>query len=527
VKNVSVPTLSPDRWFRPLAIAVASLLVTSIVSVGGVQDGKKTTTGANVAVGTGGASSTDSTTLDSSTVVPGGGAGTPGAPGTPGAGGSTATKSAGGGVGGRAAQVVAPDFGLKTQGVTDKEVKIGYSYNVAACGDAGTLQATLGSATTGDPKKALDAYTRHINDTGGIAGRTLKVDVVDDGGDGCPEKNMAAAVKMADQDKVFLAVPGLHVESDYLMGKKIPVFGGRDDPASLAKYGPNGIMLTEAIEPTLEKWSAFGRYYLSSGAHTPCLIHPESGASGDWNNHEKILTAKFAKYGLTFKDIVTYQEDVSTAQTQASAAATRMKAKGCDQVYFMAGNPIALIFFTQAATSAQWFPTWTFTSYMVLSDTELGGRLMDQQQWKNAVGLSTRVPAGQHKMEGNCKRIYQKYYGTDDQSDSAYTQIVCAQLLSVAEIMRRAVARTGVLTGNSVIVGADSVRNDFFYDATVPLRWSMPGPGGPFKTKAFSHYTVVKWSTDQSQYLFPEFPNYWEVMGPNRSNAQDLRPYFK
>jgi hypothetical protein len=259
----------------------------------------------------------------------------------------------------------------------------------------------------------------------------------------------------------------------------------------------------------------------------PCLIHPESSSSGDWDNHEKILKAKFAKYGLSFKDIIVYKGDVSTAQQQANTAVARAKANGCDQVYFMAGNPIALIFFTQAATQNAWFPTWTFTSYMVLSDTELGGRLMDQRQWDNAVGLSTRVPAGQHPKEGNCKAIYEKYNGNDGQSDAAYPQIACAQLLSVAEIMRRSLTRTGVLNANSLLVGADAVRNDFYYDATVPLRWSFPGPGGPFKTKAFSHYTVVKWNSAQSKYLFPEFPNYWEVMGPNRSNAQDLRPYFK
>jgi hypothetical protein len=519
--------LSPDRWFRPLAIASACLLVTSLASVGGVQkDDTNAADRLTVAKGVaGGPSTTAPAAADGG--VPGGAGAVPGG----GLAGPGAARTAGGAAGGPAGHIAAsavPDFGLRTQGVTDKEVKVGYSYNVAACGDAGTLQAMLGSATTGDPKKALDAFTRYINDTGGVGGgRKLKVVVVDDGGDGCPEKNMAAAVKMADEEKVFLAIPGLHVESDYIIGKKLPVFGGRDDPASLAKTGANGIMLTEAIEPTLEKWSAFGRYYLDSAHHTPCLIHPESGASGDWNNHEKIIVAKMAKYGMAFKDIIVYQEDVSTAQQQAGTAAIRAKNKGCDQVYFMAGNPIALIFFTQAATQAQWYPTWTFTSYMVLSDSELGGRLMDQAQWKNAVGLSTRVPAGQHPKEGNCKKIYEQYYGTDDQSDSAYTQLVCAQLLSVAEIMRRAVARTGVLTGNSLMVGADAVRNDFYYDATVPLRWSLPGPGGPFKTKAFSHYTVVKWSVDASKYLFPEFPNYWEVMGPGKSGAQDLRPYFK
>jgi hypothetical protein len=506
-----------DRWIRPLAIITASLFTTSVATVGQVNSNVKKQDVLAQRVRAGNDATTD-TSGATTTTTPLGAAGPLAT-----IAGRPTTSTGGPNISGTAA---VPNFGLRTQGVTNKEVTVGYSYNVAACGDAGTLQAALGSAVTGDPKKAIDAFTRYINDTGGIGGRTFKIIVEDDGGGDCPEKSKAAAVKMADEDKVFLAIPGLHIESDYLIEQKVPVFGGRDDAASLARAGANGIMLTEAIEPTLEKWTAFGKYYLDTPHHKPCMIHPESGVSGDWNAHEKTLIAKFKKYDMTFTDVITYQDDVSTAQQQATTIAARAKEKGCDQVFFMAINPIALIFFTQAATQNLWFPTWTFTSYMALVDTELAGRLMDRRQWENAIGLSTRVPPGQHPKEGNCRNIYNRYYGGEGQEDSAATQVVCAQLLTTAEIMRRAIKATGVLTGNSLMVGANQIQNNWTFDATVPLRYSFPGVGGPFKTKAFSHYTVVDWSSSESKYLFPEFPKYWETMGPNKSNAVDLRSYF-
>lgn len=523
--------LSGEQAMRWLAIAIACVLVASVASVGQVTSrddgddgelvaGESSSPGLEPGSGVGpeGAVAADGSVIpvEGADVAAGGDAGSGGA--------GPGRSGGGGGPGGGGGKVV--DHGLRTQGVTAKEVKIGISYNTTGCGDAGVLEAMVGAGAAGDMGKAIDAFTRHVNDTGGIGGRTLKVIVADDGGGGCPEKALSAARKLADDDKVFAVIPGLHEVSDYIASKKIPTFIGRDDPASLTRLGANGIGLTQEIGGNLAAWAAFGRHYLQSDKHTPCLVHPEAGVSGDWPLYEKILVDRMRDHGLSFKDIVVYKEDVGTAQQQSSAAVTRLKGKGCDQVYFMAGNPIALIFFTQAAENAQWRPTWTFTSYMALADTELGGRLQNQAQWENAVGLSTRVPPGEHPQEGNCKRIYEKYYPGDGQSESAAVVLVCAYFLPATEMMRRGERITGRLDANALLAGAHSIKNDYYYDAHVPLRWEFPG-GGPFKTKGWSHYTVVDWNSTRSAYDFPEYPLYWEIMGPGKSNGVDLRPLFK
>ena len=192
--------LTIDRWVRPLAIVTASLLVTSVATIGQVQHeidkraarASTLTLGGDTALSTDGAA-TQTTGVGADPLASTGST----APGTA----TVATK----GVNTTSPTFVPgsaiPNFGLRTQGVTAKEVKIGLSYNVAACGDAGTLNAAFGSAVTGDPKNAIDAFTKEINRTGGIGGRTLKVAVVDDGGGDCPEKSVAAAVKMADEER--------------------------------------------------------------------------------------------------------------------------------------------------------------------------------------------------------------------------------------------------------------------------------------------------------------------------------------
>lgn len=458
----------------------------------------------------------------------------PGTPGAPGSGGTKPPVLKPGDIGStfkpKPGQVVkkVPDFGLRTQGVTATTVKLGISWNRTACGDAGFLEAAVGAGATGDYEKAMTAFTRYINENGGIAGRQLEIVKGDDGGGGCAEKALSAARKLVDDDKVFAVIPGLHDVADYAASKNIPTFIGRDDPESLKRYGANGLGLTQEIAGVMRAWAAFGRYYIETHKHKACLVRPENDESGNWDLYSSILVKQMAAQKLTFTEHIAYATEVETAQAQAAAAMTKAKDAKCDQVYLLMGNPIGAIFMTQAATQANYHPAWTFTSYTALADSELGGRLQDQGQWERAVGLSTRIkPGAGHPKEGNCKKIYEKYYPNDGQSESAATQVYCALILSAAEIMARGVILTGDLTANGLLLGANSIRGDFYYDATVPLSWKFPSPDGPFKTKGFSHYTVVDWSSSSSAYLFPEFPKYWEEMEAGRGGSIDIRSTYK
>ena len=533
--------VSPERAQKALAVASISLLVTGVASIGQVRyqlDQKETATLAQDETPDGGA---DEQPLVSPTLVPGATAAPP-ATAAPGSSATPGTRTPGArpgsaaplpnvpGVGTPKPGVTIPDFGLKTQGVTAKDVRIGVSYNVSGCGPDGQVSAMFNQATTGDPSKAYPAFVRYVNETGGIGGRTLKLDVEDDGGGGasCSAKAIAAAKAMADDNKDFLAIPGLHTESDYVISRKVPVFGGRDDPASLKKIGANGLMLTEPLQEAFRAWASLGKNVIETPKHKACFIHPTSDESGDWDTYAKVMNDEMARVGMKFHDEITYKNDIATAQQQASTTATRVKTKGCDQVYIASTNPIAWIFFTQAMTQAQHFPLWTFTSYTVLADEDLAGGLMDQRQWRNSIGLSARVPKGvAHPAEGNCARVYNRYHQGDGQSESVATKVACAQILTTAEMMRQAVKVTGVLTGDSLLVGADSIRGRFYYDAHVPMTYSLPDADGPFMTKGFHHMTIIRWNSDRSTYEFPDFPRYWTVIGPKKSGAVDLRPFWK
>jgi hypothetical protein len=419
-------------------------------------------------------------------------------------------------------KVAIPDFGLLNQGVTKSSVLIGADYDKTGCGGSGALTNQFGAAVVGDPEKAFTAFVRHVNETGGIRGRTLKMVTVDDGGLYCPERHKAAALELVDQKKVFLDIAGLHEVSDLLAPRHLPFFGGRATLAEQDKQGDGQFQLYQDADGDFANWAAFGRNYLKSGTYAPCLIHPDTP---DFNNLEKLLDKARAREHLSFEVTIRYADDPSTAQQQATTAAIKMKPH-CKSVWLIANNAIADVFFTNAAYQQQWFPTWTWTARTGGIDFAFAGRLMQQDEWKNAVGLSTRVKPGQSPYDGQCKRIYEKYYPRDGQDESAAVQVACSSILTTAEAMRRGIDRTGVLTSDSLMLGVDRIRGDFSWDAFVPLTYRIDGPGHAVDRTGYDWQTVAKWNRSRLDYDFPEYPRYWKVLGPGGSGWIDIRPWL-
>jgi branched-chain amino acid transport system substrate-binding protein len=124
--------------------------------------------------------------------------------------------------------LVAPPTALaqpKTPGVSDTEVVIGL-----------TTPLSGPAAAWGNTAVAMEAWTRHVNEQGGIHGRKLRVELKDDGYN--PGRAVANLTEM--QDKVFMSVgllgsAVLQAAKDKVAEFKIPTINPYGNPAIWAR----------------------------------------------------------------------------------------------------------------------------------------------------------------------------------------------------------------------------------------------------------------------------------------------------
>jgi len=98
------------------------------------------------------------------------------------------------------------------------------------------------------------------------------------------------------------------------------------------------------------------------------------------------LKKKIEACGGSVGPVIGYASDITTATQQAANIVARMHSEGVTTVT-CACDPIAPIFFTNAASSQGWRPEWLHNG-VFLTDHQSFGRLYNQDQWGRSFGVS-------------------------------------------------------------------------------------------------------------------------------------------
>jgi hypothetical protein len=123
------------------------------------------------------------------------------------------------------------------------------------------------------------------------------------------------------------------------------------------------------------------------------------------------FVADLTEDGADVAENLPYTLDPATLPSQASQIIAKLKASGVTTVVF-ATDPIAPRDFTREATIQEYFPEWVLVS-PTLSDTTAFARTYDQEQWANAVGVTSNIAARITPENSGYFALYEWFRGTE------------------------------------------------------------------------------------------------------------------
>ncbi|WP_262286324.1 ABC transporter substrate-binding protein [Micromonospora sp. MA102] len=230
-------------------------------------------------------------------------------------------------------------------GISSGEIKLGSSYP-----DSGPL------ASIGEANKGMEAYFKHLNETGGINGRKVTLIGKDDQYD--PTKATANVNELLQSDRVFAIVgvqstTGTMAVWDQLQKQCVPILESTISSASMAQRAahPNA---TDGLVPYPSEAYALGTYVTKQRKNTKVALIAQAGTFG--TSAKRGLEKSLADNGAQLVASATFQVTDPTVTSQI----TTLKASGADAlVVVAAGTKCPQIF--DAVGDADWHPTLATT----------------------------------------------------------------------------------------------------------------------------------------------------------------------
>jgi len=204
-------------------------------------------------------------------------------------------------------------------GVTDTEIKLGSIVSTSGAG-----------AQVADALPGIQARIAMANETNELGKRKITLVQEDDAGD--PARNLAAAQKLVEQDKVFMLVPNTLAISSaaaYLNQQGIPVVGWQIGQSVFGQYDNFiGFQNSGTTTPDTNFSSVHADALAREGAKKVALLGYSQAASARFINQlgKAVTNSKSMQ--------VVYQNtDVAAGTTDFSSYADKIKQSGADSIY--------------------------------------------------------------------------------------------------------------------------------------------------------------------------------------------------
>jgi hypothetical protein len=313
--------------------------------------------------------------------------------------------------------------GASYQGVLDKSIRMGFTWQHQSCGNYTDAAVAAGfGVPQPDPQTSISsaiAYferfperafpnlspelARGVSAKTGYWGRRLQPIYADNGGPLCADKARATATQLAEQDKAFGTVQIPNDGANQYLAQVMAAHHLIDIGApgltrkTYDQYEPYVYDVTFSGSDVVAAWSSYacrdlvGKTSTQTGDPTTAgkkraiaVVYPDQPLAKALTGEAR---AGLKRCGADFAVSTAYPTDVSQQGAAASNAVAQFRAANVTTV-LMLTDPLFSATLTSAATGQSYYPEWTVSSIGFNDVAFVVEHFYDKQQQKNVSGAS-------------------------------------------------------------------------------------------------------------------------------------------